>query len=82
MGLVGRKGEKRTEKTYIFRLGFSLKVGFDGFVLLVELGQIRYKVFDDVGMRKGVDAGFLFGVGWNAACWYEPGQQLSRHRYQ
>lgn len=41
----------RSGKTYIFRLGVALQVWFDGFVLLVELGQIWDEVFDDIGVR-------------------------------
>lgn len=37
-------------KTYIFGLGVALEVGLDGFVLLVELGQIWDEIFDDVGV--------------------------------
>ena len=50
--LVLREGEERGEgdRAYIFSLGFALQVWFDGFVLLVELGQIWYEIFDDVGM--------------------------------
>lgn len=44
-----------------------MEVGFDGFVLLVELGEVGDDVFDDVGVGEGVDFAFLLGVGWNAA---------------
>ena len=44
-----------------------LKIGLDGFVLLVELGQVGDDVFDDVGVGQRVDFGFLLGVGWDAA---------------
>lgn len=44
-----------------------LEIGFDGFVLFIELGQVGDDVFYDVGVREGVDFGFFFGVGWNAA---------------
>lgn len=49
----GRSRNKygRSGKTYIFRLGVALQVWFDGFVLLVELGQIWDEVFDDIGVR-------------------------------
>lgn len=45
----------------------ALKVWLDGLVLLVELRQIRDQVLDDVGVGKRVDAGFLGGLGRNAA---------------
>ena len=45
-----------------------LQVGLDGFVLLVELGQVGDDVFYDVGVGEWVDLGFLLGVGWNTAC--------------
>ena len=48
--------EKRMRETNIFRWRVALEVGFDGFVLLVELGQVRDEVFDHVGVRERVDA--------------------------
>lgn len=36
--------------TYIFGLGFALEVWLDGFVLLVELGQVGDEIFDDVSV--------------------------------
>ncbi len=50
------------------RWGRVLEVGLDGFVLLVEMGEIRNDVLDDVGVGKRVDLSLLLGVGWNAAC--------------
>ena len=47
--------------------GGALQVRSDGFVLFVELGQVRDEVFDDVGVGEGVDACFVFGVGGDAA---------------
>ena len=44
-----------------------LQVWLDGFVLLVELGQVRDDVFYDVGVREGVDLCFLLCVVGNAA---------------
>ena len=41
---------------YIFRFRLALEVGFDRFVLLVELRQIGHEVLDDVGMRKRIDS--------------------------
>jgi len=43
-----------------------LQVGLDGFVLLVELGEVGDDVLDDVGVGEGVNLGFLFGVGGDA----------------
>ena len=40
------------------RLGL-LEVGLDGFVLLVELREVRHEVLDHVGMWERIDAGFL-----------------------
>jgi len=37
--------------TYVFGLGIALEVGFDGFVLFVELSQIWNEVFHNVGVR-------------------------------
>jgi hypothetical protein len=54
--------------TYIFGCGVALEVWLDGLVLLVELGQVGHKVLDNVGVRKRVDAGFLFLFSGNAAC--------------
>ena len=48
--------------------GVALKIGFYGFVLFIELGEVGNEVFDDVGMREGVDAGFVGGFGGDAAC--------------
>ncbi len=44
-----------------------LQVWLDGFVLLVELGQVRDDVFHDVGVWEGVDLCFLLCVVGNAA---------------
>jgi hypothetical protein len=44
-----------------------LEIGLDGFVLLVELGEVGDDVFDDVGVGEGVDLGFLLGVSGDAA---------------
>jgi len=44
-----------------------LQIWLDGFILLVELGEIGDDVFDDVGMGERVDLGFLLGVGWDSA---------------
>lgn len=47
--------------------GRALQVGLDGFVLLVELGEVGDDVLDDVGVGEGVDLAFCLGVGWDAA---------------
>ena len=47
--------------------GGALEVGFDGFVLFVELGEVGDEVFDDVGVGEGVDAGFFGRFGGDAA---------------
>ena len=63
---MGGGGEKES-KTYIFGFGLTLEIRFDGFVLFVELGEVRDEVFDDIGVREGVDAGFMGDVWWDAA---------------
>ena len=45
-----------------------LEIGLDGFVLLVELREIRNDVLYNVGVGERVDFGFGFGVGWDATC--------------
>jgi hypothetical protein len=51
----------------VWSRGGLLEVGLDGFVLLVELGEVGNDVFDDVGVGEGVDLGFLLGIGGDAA---------------
>lgn len=53
--------------TYVFRLRLPLEKWLDGLVLLVELGQVGNKIFDDVCMRKRVNSHLLGGGGGNAA---------------
>jgi hypothetical protein len=53
--------------TYIFGGGIALEVWLDGLVLLVEVGQIRDKVLDDVGVRQRVDARLGLGIRGDAA---------------
>ena len=60
--------DEQQEDSYVWWWRVSLEVGLDGFVLFVELRQVGNEVFDDVGVREGVDAGFLGGVCWDAAC--------------
>ena len=47
--------------------GVTLQVGLDGFVLLVELGQVGHEIADDVGVWERVDAGLVGGVGGDTA---------------
>ena len=54
--------------TYVFWCGVALEVRLDRLVLLVELGQIRDKVLDDVGVRKRVDARLLLLISGDTAC--------------
>lgn len=44
-----------------------MKVRLDGFVLFVEMRQIRNEVFDDICMRERVDARLLLRFRRNAA---------------
>lgn len=37
-------------RTYIFGFSVALQVWLDGFILLVELGQVWDKIFDNVGV--------------------------------
>lgn len=45
----------------------ALEVWLDGLVLLVEVGEIRYDVLDDICVGERIDLGFLGGVGRDAA---------------
>jgi hypothetical protein len=56
--------------THVFGCGIALEVRLDRLVLLVELGQIRDKVLDDVGVRKRVDARLLLLISGDTACPY------------
>ena len=56
--------------TYVGGFGCALEVWFDGFILFVELGEVRDEVFDDVGVWERVYTAFLCGVCWDAACGY------------
>jgi hypothetical protein len=53
--------------THIFGGGVALEIWLNGLVLLVEVGQIRDKVLDDVGVRQRVDARLGLGIGGNTA---------------
>jgi hypothetical protein len=52
---------------YIFGLGLSLQIRFDRLILLVELGQIRDEIFDDVGVREWIHSRFLCGISGDPA---------------
>lgn len=47
----GGGSQRERGEAYIFGLGVTLQVWLDRFVLLVELGQVRNEIFDDVGVR-------------------------------
>lgn len=51
----------------MFGWGCALEVWLDGLVLLVEVGEIRYDVLDDVCVGERVDLRLLGGVGRDAA---------------
>ena len=55
------------------RGGVTLKVGFDGFVLLIELGEVGDEILDDVGVGEGIDTGFVGCVRGDTA-WIEGGE--------
>lgn len=51
----------------MFGWGCALEVWLDGLVLLVEVGEIRYDVLDNVCVRERVDLRLFGGVGRDAA---------------
>lgn len=53
--------------TYIFSRRGPSQIWLNGLVLLVELGQVRNNVLDDVGVWEWVNLGFLLGVRWYPA---------------
>lgn len=53
--------------TYVLGGGITLQVRLDGLVLLVEEGQIRDEILDDVGVRQWVDARLGVGLGGDTA---------------
>ena len=57
----------KSAATHVFGCGVALEVRLDRLVLLVELGQIRDKVLDDVGVRKRVDARLLLLISGDTA---------------
>lgn len=65
--LVSNQLSKVLWNPYIFRLGIALQVRLDGLVLLVELGQIRNEILDNVGVWQRVDARRLRTFGRNTA---------------
>lgn len=56
------------KRTHVFRGSVALEIWLDGLVLLVEVGHIRDKILDDIGVRQRVDARLGLGFGGNAAC--------------
>lgn len=54
-------------QAYVFGWGCALEVWLDGLVLLVEVGEIRYDVLDDVCVGERVDLRLFSGVGRDAA---------------
>ena len=53
--------------TYVLGRGITLQVRLDGLVLLVEEGQIRDEILDDVGVRQWVDARLGVGLSGDTA---------------
>lgn len=51
----------------MFGWGCALEIWLDGLVLLVEVGEIRYDVLDNVCVGERVDLRLLGGVGRDAA---------------
>lgn len=56
-----------------------MEVRFDGLVLLVELGQIGYDVFNHIGVGERVDLGLLLCVGGDTACIAQLADILSKY---
>lgn len=54
-------------RTHVWAGGVALEVGLNRLVLLVEQGQVRDQVLDDVGVREGIDAGLLGGLSRDTA---------------
>lgn len=48
-------GDRGRILTYVLGGGVTLEVGLDGLVLLVEMGQVRDEVLDNVGVRQRVE---------------------------
>jgi hypothetical protein len=65
--LVGRKNSESLS-THILGLAIGLEIWLNRFVLLVEMGQVRNQVLDDVGVWEWVNARFLGGIGRDTAC--------------
>ena len=49
-------------ESHVFRLRLALEVRFDGLVLLIKLREVWYKIFNNVGVRKRVNPGFMFCI--------------------
>jgi hypothetical protein len=49
------------------RFGVALEIGFDRFILFIEVGEVGDEVFDHVSVWKGIDAGLFGRVSWNTA---------------
>lgn len=54
--------------THILWLAIGLEIWLNRFVLLVEMGQVRNQILDDVGVWERVNARLLGGIGRNTAC--------------
>lgn len=50
------------------RFGVALEIGFDRFILFIEVGEIGDEVFDHIRVWKGIDAGLFGRVGRDTAC--------------
>ena len=53
--------------TYVLGGGITLQVRLDGLVLLVEKGQVRDEILDDVGVWQWVDARLGVGLSGDTA---------------
>lgn len=62
VNIVPNDSAEEKKYTYILSRGIALQVRLDGLVLLVELGQVRHQVLDDVHVRQRVDARLLGGI--------------------
>lgn len=53
--------------TYIRGRSVALQIGLDRLVLLVEVGQVRDEILDDVGVRQRVELDFGSALSGNSA---------------